>query len=403
MNITIIRGQNQIGGSIVLIETDTTKIYFDVGINLDENISIEVPQIEGLFCGQKDCNGVFISHYHSDHIGLLSSLLPNIPIYIGEKAYHIFASAADYRGTEVGFTPNFIYDKEKIKIGDIEITPLHCDHSAYDSYMFLIEADEKTVLYTGDFRANGRLDFDKLLSDIPSVDAIIIEGTTLSRESLKKNIEEETLEEIAENYIKKHSGPAFIMMSAMNIDRLITAYNIAQNTNRLFLEDIYTAEIASAANENILVPNKDKQIRVFTTGGDKQYEKLQQYDNAKIGKYEISKKPFVMCVRQSMKNYLEKLNEVLSFEGGVLFYAMWKGYMEQLDMKDFIQFMEDKGVKLHILHTSGHADALTIDRLIEIASPKMIIPIHTENAKWFEKYSDKCKVVYNENSVNMDW
>lgn len=401
MNITIIRGQNQIGGSIVLIETDTTKIYFDVGINLDESASIEVPQITGLFCGLKDCDGVFISHYHSDHIGLLPSLLPNIPIYMGEKAYHIFASAADYREAEVGFTPNFIYDKKKIKIGDISITPLRCDHSAYDSYMFFIEADEKTVLYTGDFRPNGRLDFDKLLSDLPDVDAVIIDGTTLSREPVRENIEEETLEEIAESYLQKHTVPAFIMMSAMNIDRLITAYHVAQSTNRFLLEDIYTAEIASAANENILVPNKDKQIRVFTTGGDKQYEKLKQFGNAKIGKYEISKNPFVMCVRQSMKNYLEKLNGILSFKDGALFYAMWKGYMEQPEMKKFIQFMEDKGVKLHILHTSGHADALTIDKLIADVKPKTIIPVHTENAKWFEKYSDKCNVICNENIIHL--
>lgn len=399
MNITIIRGQNQIGGSIVLIETDTTKIYFDVGINLDESTRVEVPQIEGLFYGQKDCNGVFISHYHSDHIGLLPSLLPDIPIYMGEKAYNIYATAANYRGREISFIPVFLYDKKEIQIGNITIMPLRCDHSAFDSYMFLITADGKTVLYTGDFRANGRLDFETLLSELSNIDAVIIEGTTLSRETLKENIEEETLEEIAQNYLIKHTEPAFIMMSAMNIDRLITAYNVAQNTNRLLLEDIYTAEIASAACGNILAPNKDKQIRVFTTGGDKQYEKLQQYGNAKIGKYEMSKKPFVMCVRQSMKNYLEKLNEVLSFEGGILFYAMWKGYMEQPDMQNFIRYMQNKGVKLHILHTSGHADALTLDRLIEAANPKMIIPIHTENAKWFEKYSDKCKVIYNEKII----
>ncbi|MCI7333554.1 MAG: hypothetical protein MSH34_01365, partial [Oscillospiraceae bacterium] len=95
---------------------------------------------------------------------------------------------------------------------------------------------------------------------------------------------------------------------------------------------------------------------------------------------------FVMCIRQSMKNYLEKLNELVSFENGVLFYGMWKGYMEQTDMKEFLRFMEIKGVKIHILHTSGHADSFSIERLIKAVRPHYIIPVHTEKAKWFEKF-----------------
>ena len=35
---------------------------------------------------------------------------------------------------------------------------------------------------------------------------------------------------------------------------------------------------------------------------------------------------FIICIRPSMINYLEKLNEISSFENGILFYSMWKGY-----------------------------------------------------------------------------
>lgn len=92
------------------------------------------------------------------------------------------------------------------------------------------------ILYTGDFRANGRLDYNNLLLKIPVVDALIIEGTTLSREDVVQNIEEETLEDIAVNALSKHSGPAFVMMSAMNIDRLITMSNVAKKPAGFFLK-----------------------------------------------------------------------------------------------------------------------------------------------------------------------
>ena len=196
MKINIIRGQNQIGGSIIEISTDKTKIVFDVGINLDESEEIEIPKIDGLFCGKKKYDAIFISHYHSDHIGLLDYVLDDIPIYMGERAYKIVKAANEYRGKQCGFSSEFLYENTPVCINDIKITPILCDHSAFDSYMLLVEADEKKLLYTGDFRSNGRLDYDNLLSKIPVVDALIIEGTTLSREIEMQNIEENVL-----NYI----------------------------------------------------------------------------------------------------------------------------------------------------------------------------------------------------------
>ena len=394
MNIHIHRGQNQIGGSIIEITDNKTRLFFDIGINLVENEQIEVPQIDGLFCGDTNCDGIFISHYHADHIGLIEKIPDSIPMYMGEKAYAIIRAAADYRGKEIGFISRYICHKKSIMIGDFSITPFLCDHSAFDSYMFLIEHSGKKVLYTGDFRANGRLNFDNLLNDIPEVDALIIEGTTLTREN-QENIEEELLEQIAVDYIKDVNGPVFIMMSAQNIDRLITTQNIADKTDRVLLQDIYTAKIAKSCG--VL---SDK-ARVFMTGGDKQYEQLQEFSSVKIGKYEIAKTPFLMCIRQSMKNYLSKLNELMSFEDGVLFYGMWKGYMEQQEMQEFLDFMTSKGVKIHVLHTSGHADSYTIDRLVKDTKPQIIIPIHTENAKWFERYSGSIKVLSCQNRLEI--
>ncbi len=392
MRIQIHRGQNQIGGSIIEISTDNTRIFLDVGIELDESEKVSVPEIEGLFTGDKGCDAILISHYHSDHIGLLEFVLPEIPIYMGQKAYGIYKASADYRGKKCGFIPNYICDNKVIEIGDFQITPILCDHSSYDSYMYLIESEDKKVLYTGDFRANGRMSYNELLSGLPEVDVLICEGTTLTREDVR-NIEEDKLEQIAIEYLKKHSGPAFIMMSAMNVERMITAYNIARESNRIFLEDIYTADVAVASGTESPEPNIDEGIRVFMTGGDKQYQRLLEYGKAKIGKQQIARESFLMCVRQSMRNYLEKLNELISFEDGVLFYGMWKGYMERPAMTDFLEFMKSRGVKIHMLHTSGHADSETIRRLIDKVCPRYIIPVHTENATWFDSYKDSSNIV----------
>lgn len=398
MIVNVHRGQNQIGGSIIEISTENTKVIFDVGSNLEESDEIEVPQIEGLFCGDAAYDAVFVSHYHGDHIGLLPYVLEEIPIYMGRQSANIVEAESKYKGKDIGYQYKCFKDEEELQIGELCIKPIICDHSAYDSFMFLIEADNKKVLYSGDFRSNGRMKFSELLKRIPVVDVLIIEGTALTRETYKQNIYEETLEDIAISVLNKYSGPAFLMTSAMNVERVITGYNISQATKRIFLEDLYTAGIMSAIDANVPVPSKKKGIRVFMTGGDRQYELLQQYQDSKIGKNAIAKEKFLMCIRPSMKNYLMKLNEVCSFRDGVLFYGMWKGYLEREDMKEFISFMKNLGVKIHILHTSGHADVDAIDALVRTAKPQYIIPVHTENPDWYTKYD--AKVILDDNWLN---
>lgn len=117
MIIQIHRGQNQIGGSIIEISDGTTRLFFDIGINLSECERVEVPQIDSLFCGDTHCDGVFISHYHADHIGLTEHLLKGIPIYMGERAYGIISAASEYREKKLPFEPTYIYDRQKIVIG----------------------------------------------------------------------------------------------------------------------------------------------------------------------------------------------------------------------------------------------------------------------------------------------
>lgn len=385
MNIIIHRGQNQIGGSIIEVSSGSTKIILDVGSNLEETNDVYVPQVEGLFCGEPAYNAVFISHYHPDHLGLLSHLLLGIPVYMGRQAYNILRAAETYKGKEVNFSPVDYQSEKAITIGELTITPYRCDHSAFDSYMFVISDGQKKVLYSGDFRANGWENFDELLEKIPKVDALIIEGTLLSRDTYQNNITEQQLEGIAVSALEKYTGPAFIMTSAMNVDRLKTAYNIAQRTNRLFLEDIYTASILTAVGKNVPVPGT-KGVKVFMVGGIDDYDALAPFKGNTIGRDAIAKSEFIMCIRPSMIRTLKKINENRSFENGILFYSMWKGYQASEYTKKFLEYMESTGIKIHSLHTSGHADIETIDRLVEKAAPEVIIPIHTENPLWFEKY-----------------
>lgn len=376
MNINIHRGQNQIGGNIIEISTEKTKIILDVGLELDDEKNKELPNLPGLF-DYKGYDAVFISHYHGDHLGLAYKMHKEIPIYMGEKSTRIIQASDEYKRIPSINPSGFLEHRKKIVIGDIIVTPFLCDHSAFDSYMLLCEADGESVLYTGDFRGNGRKPYDWLLSELPTkVDKLICEGTTLSREGYVA-VSEQALEEQATTLFRNHKGPVFVLQSSMNIDRIVTMYRAAKRSGRKFLEELYMADITSAIGGSIPNPNFDD-VYAFITSPSR-YEGLQKYDH-RIGKDRISKTHFVMCVRGSMLRYLQSLSKEMAFNDGILVYSFWDGYKETDDMKQFLLGCQELGLKIVTLHTSGHADYDSIKRLVETVNPTELIPIHTEAA-----------------------
>ena len=399
MEINIIHGQNQIGGSIIEISSKSTKIILDIGSNLEDK-EIVVPEIDGLFKGKSKYDGALISHYHSDHVGLATRILPEIQIYMGEKSYEIYKVTREYIKKEYLKEPRVFKSEEQVSIGDIKITPYLCDHSAFDSYMFLLDCEGKRMLYTGDFRSNGRKSFEPLLRKLPKVDVLITEGTNLSNNKIGKiNLTEKELEKKGIELLEGNDKPVFVLMAATNIDRIVTFYKIANATKRLFLLDTYAGQITATIGGNIPNSGTFSNVRMFLTNQNK-YEILENYKKNKIGRKGTVNSNFMMCVRSSMKQYLENYPEGFSFEGCTMFYSMWEGYKKEKNMKEFLEFMEEKGVKIISLHTSGHADEKDFDKLIKKVEPKIIIPVHTENSEWFKKYKN-CEVICDKNIIKI--
>ena len=399
MEINIIRGQNQIGGSIIEISSKNAKIILDIGSNLDDK-KIIVPEIEGLFKGESKYDGVLISHYHGDHIGLATKILPEISIYMGEKSYEIHKVSNEYIGKEYLKEPKTFKTEEEFLIGDIKIIPYLCDHSAFDSYMFLLDCEGKKILYTGDFRSNGRKSFELLLRKLPKIDILITEGTNLSDNKIGKvNLAEKELEKKGIEILEGNDKSVFVLMAATNIDRIVTFYKIANATKRLFLLDTYAGLITDTIGGNIPNPRTFFNVRIFLTTPNK-HEILENYSQNKIGKNEIANSNFMMSIRSSMKQYLANRSKEFSFKDCVLFYSMWEGYKKQENMKEFLKFMEEKGVKIISLHTSGHADEKDFDKLIKKIEPKIIIPVHTENSEWFKKY-ENCEIICDRNIIKI--
>lgn len=377
MEVRIIKGTNQIGGCITEIISKNTRVLIDFGNDLED--TKESFELDGLTYNKSKYNAVFITHSHMDHIGLINKINKDIPIYVEEHSFKIYNITCDFCG-EDKLTRKIntfkIYDT--IQINDMKVTPYRVDHSSYNSCMFVIECENKKILHTGDFRLHGRKKDETLnnLKRIGKVDLLITEGTSLSRNILEYDTEEE-LEKEALEYMKKYDQ-VFIMHSSTNIDRTISFIKSALKTGKNYILDLFTYSLNEVVNMNIKVDYK----RIFVWKPLRYYLKDETFKN-KYMDFDNSLlfgKRYVMNIKVSMLEDIKKLKEKGLITSACLIYSMWSGYIEKEEkLRNFINEIRDMGIEFKELHTSGHADIISMKKLNEIVEPDKTIVIHTEN------------------------
>ena len=377
MEIRIIKGTNQIGGCITEITSKTTKILIDFGTDLEDDK--ESFELDGLTYGKSKYDAVFITHSHIDHIGLINKINKDIPIYVEEISLKIYSTTCDFcMEDNLSRKINTFKIYDVIKIKDIKVTPYRVDHSSYNSCMYMIECENKKILHTGDFRLHGRKKDETLnnLKKIGKVDLLITEGTSLSRDVLEYENEEE-LEKEALNYMKKYDQ-VFIMHSSANIDRTISFIKAALKTGKNYILDLFTYSLNKVINLNIKVDYK----RIFVwiplrySFKDEDFKnKYMNFDNSSC-----FGKRYAMNVKSSMLDDIKKLKEKGLITNACLIYSMWPGYIEKEEkLRKFISEIKAMGIEFKMLHTSGHADINSMKKINEITKPDKTIIIHTEN------------------------
>jgi ribonuclease J len=281
MKFIIHRGTKQIGGNCVEAIAGQTRIILDVGLPLDytDNKFVDrknakkprshfpsndshVPKVPGLFQEGPPVDAILVSHAHADHAGLLNYANPDIPVYCTQgtskmlMAGSIFAKQVKLeRKRERKIDP-----QKPTRIGDFVVTAYSVDHSAFDSVAFLIEADGKRLLYSGDLRLHGRKTgmVKQLLAGVASrpVDVLMMEGTHFSGRR-EAGCTEEELEDRIWEHIRAVPGLVLANFSPMHVDRLVSFYKAARRARRTFVVDPYAALVLRLAAGQCRVPKTE--------------------------------------------------------------------------------------------------------------------------------------------------
>ncbi|MDL2266114.1 MBL fold metallo-hydrolase [Parabacteroides sp. OttesenSCG-928-G07] len=398
MQITIHRGINQIGGCITEIATDKTRILIDLGQNLpkgnvpsDDNMANR-GNVEDL---TKGVNAIFYTHYHGDHVELFKYVPEGIEQHIGEVAKQVMLCKyealihipenAPVKAEDIQLLESFKTFRERQEMpvnNDIKVTPYFVSHSACDAYMFLIEAEGKRILHTGDFRDHGYLGkglmpvIKEIILPKGAIDVLITEGTMLSR-STEKVLHENDIKLNAIELMRQHKY-VFVLCSSTDIDRLASFYQAAQETDRSFLYDNYQKNVL-----NIFTETKGAIHKLF------RFDNGHYYKHGHKKQLDLLKgKGFCMLVRPKHDDQIKELLTQLSEEQTLFIYSMWSGYLNEGEnqKEEYVKIKNLFNGRFECLHTSGHATPETLAKVCNLVNPTTaIVPIHSGKSDNFRE------------------
>jgi ribonuclease J len=425
MKLTIYRGTHEIGGNCLELAARNSRIILDIGLPLfnegrephdtgalrrqtpeELRQSGVLPSVPGLFDDGPTVDAILLSHAHEDHTGLIRHSRPDIPIYASIGTSKMMLAGAKFAGQPALLRERHreLTSGQPVQIGQFNLIPYSVDHSIYGSQAFLIEADGKTVLYSGDIRLHGRKPgmHRALIEAVKdrSIDVLLMEGTHISHPD-HRGLNEYDLEDQIAHHIQSATGLVLASFSPQHVDRLVGFLRATKKTGRTFVADAYTAFVMHliASETPVPRPESTEWVKVFFPKFFVESYRRKQLEGffslmspARMGMEEIRSNPsqYVMIFRPSM---LE------SDFGGILptgtrcLYSRWTGYLHRPDWLPVRTALSAAEGDLIEVHTSGHIHSADIADMVRQIDAKLVIPVHTFEPERFQSIATNVRIL----------
>lgn len=270
--LRFLNGLTTIGGNIVEIVKDDSRVIMDFGIaanltdkTIDQAIADhDLPHLPDLLLPNQATKfkhqAIFISHLHIDHMGALKYLQNHkIPIYMSNEAKKLYEILMA-EGVETPVTNlHGLTDQEVIQVGALTVQAMLSDHDTIGPMVFLIDDGDHQFLHSGDVRINGpHQDRITRWSDQVTKQLLVYltEATTYSFDHEQPQViansqtepiyREQDLVPLLEDYLHNSLNLLVINPYPRNVERLINFNEAALNAGRPIIWEANTAKIIQA-------------------------------------------------------------------------------------------------------------------------------------------------------------
>jgi ribonuclease J len=419
--LTFYGGVNEIGGNKILLQDGDTKVFFDFGMSFGlkkqyysppflspksekslKELGI-LPEIKGLYRFDEkasEIDAVFLSHAHMDHSAYISFINREIPIYCGETTKIILQALGEMRRADFEFDVEGLTFKPfrtggKITVDDLEIVPVHVDHSIPGAYGFIIHTSNGAVVYTGDFRAHGAKpemthEFVEKAKNAEPV-AVVTEATNMTGASVSSEVE---VESKLNSIVGQADGIVLADFAYSDVDRFNSFYRIAKKNERCLAVSLRQAYLLNAfrRDKGLHIPDLNDESILLFRKSKKRYDKwesqiLDQHSNKIVDVFEVSKRQCKAILAISFYD-LEELVEIKPEGGSCYVLSASEPFNEEMaiDFERLVNWLRHYGLPQYHVHVSGHMMPLQLKNLLKIVNAEKIFPVHTENAESFSKF-----------------
>jgi ribonuclease J len=170
-----------------------------------------------------------------------------------------------------------------------------------------------------------------------------------------------------------------------NIDRVVTVYRAAKQTERTLIVDAYAAEVLKATGyDSIPKPVRGwSNLAVFIPQAQRGHlvrkniaPTVDSYRGLRLWPEQLARQAprSVMLFRGWMLKDLERAG---ALGGARVIWSQWDGYLNEGSGTQLKADCEARGIPFETIHTSGHASIADLQRLAAAVHPKAMVPIHT--------------------------
>ena len=439
-SITVYGGANEIGGNKILVEDKDTRIFLDFGepFGMKDKFFVDfltpregrfglrdyfhfdmLPKIPGLYdanwlCGTElrysppEFDAFFISHMHYDHTMHLKYADSKIPVHLGAAANTIRRSWIE---TSLGKTDfgdhrfNEFRTGQKIRVGGMEVEPIHVDHSTPGAYGFIVHTTSGCIAYTGDLRVHGpRSDMTREFvrrASLEKPDVLVCEGTRMDPSDPREDLSERDVQQKAQKLIASSKRLSIVSFYPKDVDRMRTFRDVAKATGRRFVVSAKVANLLEAfqGDKKIDVPDplRDPSMLIYVRRMARP-EKV-RYENEYVkmlgSSDHVVDSDFVKIHQRELIFHTDffQLGELIDIkpEPGSLFIRSKSEPFEEDDVQEEVlkNWVDWFKLEFHQAHASGHANMRDIFAMIEEISPRLVIPVHTQHATEFLRCNSK--------------
>ena len=389
MKLMIHRGDGVVEYNLVELATETTRIILDCGRKLpllDYVSSEETIDIPGLTSGASTYDAVFITNHHADHADLAERINSDIPVYMNADTKIILDIVSDFTDSPLSRANKYLEHGRVEQVGDISVLPISVDYSMSGRMILLIEAEGKKLLYTGGFK---KID-PAYYATIGKIDVLLCEMTNIGD---KDDVDINSVEEFAAGIMRHTDKPVFVLCPVTDADRIKHIERACRKSGRNMALDPFMKSILERLTTPLIVDpfgfipyiDRERTPRInkhLISNRDMDFNEVGNFSSVEVVARMTN---LVFMVRQSMSDFLDRLNELTPLAGSTLINFMWRGYENTVITKRFLELCQAFDMKGTFIHASDYAYRKQLENAISQLEPEILVPIQTEGAEIFRE------------------